>query len=164
MTQLAEAVRSVLKTEARKGQTTKNSATILVLKRIENAGGPTKFGIGAAAMRMALAHIVSVEITRQFKTPLSDHAIDYILPKTAPAEIVAAFGKIPEWIAIEEGIDALWMFSLKARSEHWGANASLKEKKAAQTIAKANISLDMQRLLITYGFKSLEQMFRERSR
>jgi hypothetical protein len=158
--QLAEAVRSVLRTEARKGQTTKNSATIMVLRRIEKAGGPTKFGIGAAAMRMALAHLVGVEITRQFKTPLSDHAVEFILPKTAPADIVAAYGKIPEWIAIEEGCDALWMFSLKARAEHWGANASLKEKKAAQTIAKANISLDVQRLLTGYGFKTLEEMFR----
>lgn len=158
--QLTEAVRSVLRTEARKGQTTKNSATILVLKRIEQAGGPTKFGIGAAAMRMALAHIVGVEITRQFKMPMSDHAVEFILPKTAPADIVAAFGKIPEWIAIEDGCDALWMYALKARAEHWGANAALKEKKAAQTIAKANISLDMQRLLTGYGFKSLEEMFR----
>lgn len=156
---LTEAVRSVLRTKARAGQTTKKEATILVLKRIESMGGPTKFGIGSAAMRMALAQMVSTEVGRQFHIPLSDHAKEYIIPKTAPAEIIASFGKLPSWIAIEEGTDAIWMDALKARSEHWSANAALKEKKAKQTIAKANASMDIARFLASHGFKSLEDIF-----
>jgi hypothetical protein len=157
--QLIECVRSVLKLQRRTGQTTKNGAVILAMKKIEDKGGPTKFGIGAAAMRMALHHIIGTEVTRQFKAPLSEHAAEYVLPKSAPAEIVAAFGKIPEWIAIDEGGDALWIYALKARPEHWLANARLKDRKAQQTIAKANFSMDIARLLMAHGYSSLGSLF-----
>jgi hypothetical protein len=36
---------------------TKSEAVILVMKKIDGVGGPTKFGIGAAAMRMALQQL-----------------------------------------------------------------------------------------------------------
>jgi rhodanese-related sulfurtransferase len=155
---LTEAVRSVLKTKARQGQTTKSDTTMLVLKRIDNAGGPTKYGIGAAAMRMALSHIVSTEVMRQFKQGLSEHAKEFVLPPAAPAELRQTLGKIPSWIAIEEGHDALWMFALKASRQHWEANARLKEKKAKQTIDRANVSMDVARFLSAHGFRSLEDL------
>lgn len=152
---VAEAVRSVLKTKARVGQTTKQEATILVINKIDKAGGPTKYGIGAAAMRMALMHIVQAEVTRQFKTPLSEHAETFVLPKSEPVELLKKFGAVPEWIAIEEGKDAVWIYSLKATIPHWIANAQLKHKKAAQTAAKGDISLEIAMYLEEHGLKSL---------
>jgi hypothetical protein len=160
---LINAVRSVLKMKAAKtGQTTKSEAVILVMKKIDGLGGPTKFGIGAAAMRMALQHIIGVEVARQFKQPLSEHATDYILPKTAPIEIIDAFGKLPEWIAIEEGSDAIWMYALKARAEHWKANFEMKQRKGLQTLQRANISQEIELFLERYGFKTLEDVFIKR--
>jgi hypothetical protein len=153
---LINAVRSVLNVKARAGQTTKNDATIMVMKRIDRAGGPTAFGIGAAAMRMALVHLIGSEVTRQFKSGLSDHAVEFILPSTTPAEIIEALGKIPAWIAIEEGDSAMWVPALKASPEHWRANAELKEKKSLQTAKKANASVDIARYLAMNGFCSLE--------
>ncbi len=152
---LTEAVRSVLKTKARVGQTTKQEATVLVMTKIDKAGGPTKYGIGAAAMRMALSHIIQVEVSRQLKTPLSDHASTYVLPKSEPVEILKKLGSVPEWIAVEEGKDALWMFSLKARIPHWIANAELKHRKGQQTIAKGNVSLEIAMYLEANKFRSL---------
>jgi hypothetical protein len=152
---LINAVRSVLRTQARAGRTTKNDATIMVMRRIENAGGPTRFGLGAAAMRMALAHLVGSEVTRQFKSGLSEHAVRFVLPQTTPVEIIEALGKIPAWIAIEEGEGALWIYALRATPDDWRANANIKEKKAQQTTRKANESIDIARYLLMNGFGSL---------
>lgn len=156
---VAEAVRSVLKMKAREGQTTKGDATLLAWKKIELAGGPTPFGIGRAAMRMACLHIIETEVTRQLKSGLSDHETTFVLPPTTPAEIREALGKIPRWIAIEEGPDALWINSLTARCEHWAANALMKEKKAKQTEKRANMSMDIARYLTMGGFNSLKEAF-----
>lgn len=154
---LAECVRGVLKTKARAGSTTKSEATILVMNKIDKVGGPTKFGIGAAALRLALANIVNTEVSRQFKSSISEHAQTFILPKDE-TDILSQFERIPGWIAIEEGADALWVFSLKARPEHWMANAQMKEKKALQTIERANFSMEVAMYLETHGFKSLEDV------
>jgi hypothetical protein len=153
---LTNAVRSVLNVQARAGQTTKNDATIMVMKRIDRAGGPTAFGIGAAAMRMALLHLIGSEVTRQFKTGLSEHAVRFVLPMTTPIEIIEALGKVPAWIAIEEGEGALWVYALKATPSHWNANADIKEKKAIQTAKRANASIDIARYLTMNGFHSLQ--------
>ena len=155
-TLLINAVHSVLRVEARKGQTTKNQATIMVMKRIDRAGGPTAFGIGAAAMRMALTHLIGSEVTRQFKSGLSEHTMRFVLPTTTPTEIIEALGKVPTWIAIEEGEGAIWMHALKATPDHWHANANIKEKKSLQTAKKANESIDIARYLIMNGFGSLQ--------
>ena len=161
---LTDAVRYVLKTKARVGQTTKTDATQLVVRRIQDTGGPTKYGIGVAALRMALNHIVQVEVTRQFKAGLSDHATTYLLPKNGHADEFAKYlGKLPAWIAVEEGPHAIWVNSLKARPEHWMANALLKEKKAQQTIDRANISTDIAHYLRRYNLKSLEDVLEERA-
>ena len=153
---LMNAVRSVLKVQARVGQTTKNTATIMVMKRIDRAGGPTAFGIGAAAMRMALSYLIATEVTRQFKSGLSDHAVRFVLPPTTPAEIIEALGKVPAWIAIEEGEGALWVYALKATPANWHANADIKEKKSKETAKKANASVDIARYLAMNGFSSLQ--------
>jgi hypothetical protein len=155
---LIQAVRSVLNTKARAGQTTKRDATIMVMKKIESAGGPTKFGIGAAAMRMALQSIIEGEVTRQLKMGLTDHETEFRLPSSTPREIVAALGKVPRWLAISEGSEAYWVFSLQATPEHWSRNAALKEKKAQQTLTKANVSLDIARFLAMHRYGSLSEV------
>jgi hypothetical protein len=63
--------------------------------------------------------------------------------------------RLPAWIAIEEGADALWKPALKATPEEWQANAELKMKKAEQTITQADVSTDIANYLRTYGFGSL---------
>lgn len=156
---LAEAVRSVLKTKARAGTTTKQDVILMVFNRIENLGGPTKFGIGAAAMRMAVAHLIETEVTRQFKNGLTAHDREFVLPPTTPPEIVKTLGKVPAWIAIEDRANALWMYALKASANHWRINFSLKERKAQQTIARANESLEIAEFLSKSGYSSLGQMF-----
>src|SRR5262245_12791075 len=154
---LVTAVRSVLSMKAREGKTTKKDATLAVLGKIDKAGGPTKFGIGAAAMRMALSHIVATEVTRQLKMGLTDHETKYVLPADTPREIIAALGKVPRWIAINDGSEAVWVPALQATPIHWMDNSALKEKKAQQTHVKANISTDIARFLMTNDFGSLEE-------
>jgi hypothetical protein len=154
---LVNAVRSVLMTKARDGKTTKKDATLLVMKRIENMGGPTKFGIGAAAMRMALNYLIEGEITRQLKMGLTEHEYKFVMPASTPMEIVAALGKVPRWIAIGDGSEAQWVPTLQASPEDWLLNSELKEKKAQQTQAKANVSLDIARFLAMNKFKSLQE-------
>jgi hypothetical protein len=155
---LIRAVQSVLNTKAtRDGQTTKQEAVILVLRRIENAGGPTRFGLGAAAMRMALAHLIEIEVTRQLKQGLTEHEYLHVLPAHTPMEVIAALGKVPRWIAVSEGAEALWIPSLQATPGNWFANAALKERKAAQTQAKADVSTDIGRFLAMNSFNSLAE-------
>jgi hypothetical protein len=154
---LIQAVRSVLNTKARDGQTTKRVATIMVMKKIEAAGGPTKFGIGAAAMRMALHSIIEDEVTRQMKMPLTEHEFEFRLSRDTPREIVAALGRVPRWLAISEGTDANWVFSLQATPDHWLLNAAMKEKKAQQTQRKANEALDIARFLAMHRYGSLQE-------
>jgi hypothetical protein len=154
---LIQAVRSVLNTKARDGQTTKRTATLMVMKKIEAAGGPTKFGIGAAAMRMALHSIIETEVTRQMKMPLTEHEYEFRLSRETPKEIVAALGRVPRWLAISDGSDANWVFSLQATPDDWMKNAALKEKKAAQTQRKADEALDIARYLTMHRFGSLSE-------
>jgi hypothetical protein len=156
---LINAVRAVLNVKAREGKTTKKAATLSVMGKIDKAGGPTKFGIGAAAMRMALAHIIDLEVTRQLKMGLTEHEYKYVLPTSTPMEIIAALGKVPRWIAISDGTEAIWVPALHATPTHWMNNSSLKEKKAQQTQAKANISIDIARFLMVNKFASLEEAF-----
>lgn len=154
---LVKAVRDVLRGKARDGSTTKKDAALAVMGKIEKAGGPTKFGIGAAALRMAFAHIIDVEITRQLKMGLTDHEQKYILPAGTPAEIIAELGKVSRWISISDGSEAVWVPALQASPVHWMDNAALKEKKARQTQTKANASMDIARFLMTNHFASLEE-------
>jgi hypothetical protein len=154
---LITAVRSVLRMKAREGKTTKRDATLAVLGKIDKAGGPTKFGIGAAAMRMALTHIVDIEVTRQLKLGLTDHEYKFVLPAETPMEIIAALGKVPRWIAISDGSEAIWVPALQATAVNWMENSALKEKKAQQTQIKANMSTDIARFLMMNNFSSLEE-------
>ena len=154
---LVEAVRAVLNRKIREGKTTKNDATLAVLGKIDKAGGPTKFGIGAAAVRMAVRHIVEIEVTRQLKLGLTEHEYLHVLPAGTPMEVIAALGKTPRWIAISEGTDAIWIPSLQASPEDWFANAALKEKKAIQTQAKADMSSEIGRFLAAHRFASLAE-------
>lgn len=155
---LAKVVHEVLKARAIVGVTTKQEATVLTMRKIEKAGGPTKFGIGAAELLMALQKVVGTEVVRQLKATLSDHAAEFVLPKYAVTEILKEMGRIPEWIALGEGNDARWVPSLKATQENWLANAALKETKAFQTTQQANFSRDIALYLQKNRLRSLEEI------
>jgi len=154
---LVKAVRSVLQTKERDGRTTKREATLLVTRKIERAGGPTKFGIGAATLRMALNSLIEGEVTRQLKMGLTEHEYKFVMPASTPMEIIAALGRVPRWLAISEGSEANWVFALQATPEEWVMNAALKEKKAEQTQRKADVSTDIARFLAMSGFRSLRE-------
>src|SRR5262245_48995648 len=109
---LVTAVRHALKIKAKDGETTKRAVAQMVHGKIEKAGGPTKFGIGAASLRIALLHVIEMEIARQMKTTLTDHEYKFVLPATTPLEMIATLGKAPRWIAISDGSEAIWKFSL----------------------------------------------------
>lgn len=155
--QLIDAVQHVLKIKAKEGKTTKHDVTIMVHGRIEKAGGPTKFGIGAAALRMALLHVIDTEVARQLKSTLTDHEYKFVLPASTPMEMVAALGKTPRWIAISDGSEAIWKFSLQASPEDWMANATLKLKKAQQTRDKASESEEIALFLRMNKFACLAE-------
>lgn len=151
------AVSHVLKLKAREGQTTKHDVTLLVLGKIEKMGGPTKFGIGAAMLRMAMNHIVEIEVGRQLKQTLTEHEYIHRLPAATPMDIIATLGSTPRWIAISDGVDALWKFALTATPEHWMDNAQLKHKKAQQTRDRALESEDIAKFLTANKFSCLAE-------
>lgn len=160
---IAKMVKGVLKTEAGKsGRTTKKSATLMVWGKMEKMGGPTKFGIGVAAMITACQYIIANEVSKQFKHTLTDHEVEYILPGKIPAELTEILGKFPRWIAIEEGADAIWVYWLKARQEHWQANAALKHEKSFQTLNAARAITDIAEFMHRHGFTTLGELFREK--
>lgn len=154
---LVNAVEHVLNMKARNGSTTKHDAALLVHGKIEKAGGPTKFGIGAAALRMALMHVIENEVGRQLKLTMTDHEYRHVLPASTPMEIIATIGRAPRWIAINEGIDAIWKFSLHATPDDWRANAALKHRKAAQTLNKARESEEIALFLSKHNFSCLAE-------
>jgi hypothetical protein len=158
---LIRAVKAVLKRKARDGKTTKRDAALEVLGKIENVGGPTKFGIGAGALRWALRQIVEAEITRQLKMGLTDHEYKFVMPASTPMEIVAAIGKVPRWIAISDGTEAEWVPTLQASPKDWFLNGELKHKKSRQTEASGNTSIDIGRFLKMNGFNSLEEAMKK---
>ncbi len=154
---LINAVAHVLGIKAREGRTTKHDVTLMVHGRIERLGGPTRFGIGAAALRMALLHVIETEVGRQLKQTLTEHEYMHRLPAATPMEIIAALGRCPRWIAISEGTDAIWKFALTASPEDWLANARLKHKKALQTRDRALESEEIADFLRTHRFSCLAE-------
>jgi hypothetical protein len=153
---VAKVVQDVLRTKLTVGSTTKNHVKHLAWKKIEKAGGPSKYGIGTAAMIMAVQDIIEKEVTRQLKMPLTDHDAEFRLPATVSGDLKELVKKIPRWIAIQRGPDAIWMSTLKARPEHWRANGELKETIALQTLDKAEISHEVELFLKLNGFANLE--------
>ena len=162
MPTVEDAVRYVLKTKARAGSTTKSTASTLVWQRIKDTGGPTRYGIGTAAMIIGCKHVIDLEVTRQFKTNLSEHEIEFILPTTIPADLIKIMGRVPRWIAIEEGPDAMWMYWRAATPRHWKANADMKRKKAEQTLVAARYSQEIADYLETHGISKLGDVFRDK--
>ena len=154
---LQKEVTSVLLEEARKGTTTKKGATAIVMRRLEAGGGPGKFGIGPAEMLVCLKEIVGKEVGRQLKSQLPEEFIAGYKWPNAPPSLLAELHRLPAWIAIEEGSDAHWVPSLKALVRHWETNAEIKMKKADQTVRQADVSTDIARYLIAYGFSSLDE-------
>lgn len=160
---LAALVTSVLKLEARySGKTTKAGSAALVWKRLEKSGGPSAFGLGSSAMIMGCMYYINTELHRQLKANLTEHEIEYIPPTTIPKDLIKLMGRVPRWIAIEEGNDALWMYWRSATYEHWTANAQLKRRKAEQTLASARFSVDLADYMETHGIHTLGQIFRDK--
>jgi len=149
-------VSNVLLDEARKGTTTKKGATALVMLQLERGGGPGRFGIGPAEMIMCLEHMVGTEVSRQLKSRMGEEFLSGHAWPNAPPGLLQELTRLPAWIAIEEGSDALWVPSLKATAAQWKENAALKIKKAEQTYKQADVSTDIANYLETYGFDTLD--------
>jgi hypothetical protein len=148
-------VSNVLLNEARKGATTKRGATTLVMHELDKRGGPGKFGIGAAELIMCLEHMVGSEVGRQLKSKMPEALIAGYKWPNAPPSLIQDLHRLPAWIAIEEGVDARWVPSLKASPQQWEANAALKEEKAKRTQTHADLSADIARYLKLYDYPSL---------
>jgi len=155
------AVRSVLKTQAKegKGKVIKRKVRLAVTGKIRDLGGPTKLGIGRAMLEMAMQHLIEMEMTRQMKTPLTEQQREYMMPAGTPPEILASLPKIAQFICLSDGTDPPWVMSLVASSEEWFLNNELKDKKARQTQAAANLPLDIGRFLAMFGYASLAEAF-----
>lgn len=93
-------------------------------------------------------------IDRHLKRGLPDNVIRLAF-RNAPPDQVQKMKYLPRFIALSEGANAEWVDSLKASPEQWRMNWALKNKKAAQTKAKATDSLDVARFLEEYGMASL---------
>jgi hypothetical protein len=155
VSKLDSVVANVLKDEARKGRTTKNDATLLVMSELDRRGGADRFGIGPAQIRMALKHIVGNAVSRHLKRGLPDNVI-YGVFRNAPPELVEVMPKLPAWISLDEGVNAVWVPSLKATVAQWQMNSALKHKKAKQTEHQAIVPEDIAEFLRLYGLRSLE--------
>lgn len=152
-------VRRVLKREARNGQTTAKGATALATRKITE--DPKTYGIGQAAIRMAVAHIVGGEVRKQLRSPISDHNAEFMLKPTVPDQLreVLKEQSIPQWIAIEECEDAIWKHFRSATADDWEANFRLKEKKAAQTMDAATKVRELLDLMRSFNIRSLAEIF-----
>lgn len=159
---IEELVRRTLKQEATKGLTTKKGVATRVWGSVERLGGPSKFGIGTGAMVIGCMHFINNEVGRQLKSNLTDHEVEYILPTKIPEELIKLMGRVPRWIAIDEGNDAIWMYWRTARPEHWLANAMLKRKKAEETLNKARFSAEVADYMETHDICTLGDVFKEK--
>src|SRR4029077_14750969 len=115
-----------------------------------------------SAMIMGCMYYINNEVLRQFKCSLTDHEIEYILPTTMPVELIKMMGRVPRWIAIEDGSDALWIYWRTATPQHWQANANLKRKKAEQTLVAARFSIEVADYMEAHGITKLGDVFREK--
>ena len=147
-------VARVLKSERRRGETTKSGCVALVMNSLSRGSGG--YAIPPALVHAASKHIIASEVDRQLKIGLPPNIFDKAL-RNAPPELVQVLPKLPAWIATSEGSDARWVPSLQASAEDWMANASMKGKKARQTMRKANTSADISRYLSEYGISNLSE-------
>ena len=132
------------------GRTTKQS----VLLRARSDA--RKRGIEAEVQIAAENQIWLSGIDRSMKRGLPDNVVGLCF-RNAPPDLVQRMKYLPKCIAVGDGPDAEWVDSLRASPVDWRANASLKAKKAAQTTAKADDSLDMARWMEEYDIGSLSE-------
>jgi hypothetical protein len=152
-------VRRVLKKEARNGQTTMKGATALAARKIIEK--PGSYGIGQAAIRMAVYHIVGSVVRTELKSPVSEHAAEFVFKPAASPELkkILAEQSIPQWLAIEEGEDALWKHFRTATASDWEANFLLKQKKAVQTMMASTKVRELIDIMRTFGINNLGEVF-----
>jgi len=150
--QVQKCVARILKTERRKGETTKQGCVALVMNNLSRGGNG--YAIPPALLHAASKHIVASEIDRQLKQGLPANIFGHAL-RNAPPELAQVLPNLPAWIATSEGAEARWVPSLQASAADWMANAQMKDRKARQTKKKANASADISRYLSEYGMSSL---------
>lgn len=156
--QVQNAIARVLKSESRKGETTKQSVALLAMNDLSRGGAG--YGLPPAMMQVVAHRLFVSEVERQMKSGLPDNVIFHPF-RNAPPELVQVLNKLPAWIATSEGAEARWVPSLKASPADWMANARLKAKKAQQTNDKAKESEDLARYLSLNGLQSLEDCYED---
>jgi hypothetical protein len=155
---VVRAVRDVLKRKATRGQTTKHDVVLEAIGKLKHIGGKTPYGIGLAMLVDAARRVVEDEVSRQMSARMTEHDFRFVLPASTPMDTIAMFGKIPSrWIAIADGPGAPWVFALSATADQWRQNATLKGKKARQTQAKSDVSLEIALFLESHKFTCLAE-------
>lgn len=148
---VSDCIARVLKSEMRKGETTKHGVTLLAMNQI---GRANHYCLPPAMMYLAAQRIYSAEVERQLKIGLPENVLRQALSNAPPAP-VQIMSKLPAWIATSEGRHARWVPSLLATVDDWMANAQLKQGKSRQTQATADASFEIAQYLSEYGLESL---------
>lgn len=148
---VSDCIARILKAEQRKGKTTKQDVVLLAMNEMARR---SDYGLPPAMMRIVARRIYQAEVDRQLKSGLPDNVVR-IAFRNAPPELVQVMPKLPAWIALSEGLQATWVPSLQATADQWMLNATMKAKKAQQTLSCADASADLARYLKEYGLQSL---------
>lgn len=160
---LTRIVSAILKEQAARGNgASKKAVSSAVWGKIEQRGGPTKIGIGRAAITLGCLYYIGNEIQRQLKTKVTERDVKHLSSGGIPSELRRFLGHIPRWLTVDEGSDPVWVHWTNATVQHWQANAALKRKKANQSLASAQRSLAIANYMATKGIKRLGQVLEER--
>lgn len=106
---------------------------------------------------ISMANYMRPRIVRRMKSGLPENTFRTALPNVSP-QIAQSLQKLPMCICLNEGSNAPWVSSLRATKEQWIMNSQMKEMKAQQTLAAANVSLEMVRFLEQEGYDSLAEI------
>lgn len=103
--------------------------------------------------------VIEEEMTSQMKKALPADVVNRLsIAGRLPQDIMTHLHSLPAWIALREGRDAPWAFTLSASPREWLMNAEMKSRKARQTGKQAKLSRTIAELLNAHGANSLEQI------
>lgn len=149
---LQDCIDRALKQELKNGEGRTTKQSVMLRARTDARRRGLELEIKLAAENM----IWLSNVERRMKRGLPDNVVGLVF-RNAPPALVQAMKYLPKCIAVGEGPNAVWVDSLRATSEDWRANASLKNKKAEQTFTKAILSNDIARWMEEHEMISLSE-------
>ena len=149
-------VKQVLREYQKKGRGSRTEIRLAVSSRIPRNNGQ----LPAAAIECGFQYILGQAIDREMRRGLPENVIGALVAKSPnmPKDLRAVLGRIPSWFAIEEGLNADRVWAMTANPDDWFASWRLKERKGRQTLKKADVDLDMGRLLQSLGAANLSEL------